>query len=242
MVGAAILAGRAAVHLGAGKVWVGLAASERPAVDWVQPELMLRAARDVLDDRPDALVVGPGLGMSAHSAEIVAAALALPVPLAIDADALNLIGGDARLGAALAARSAPTALTPHPAEAARLAGTETSAVQADRLQCALDLAARSKAGVVLKGAGSVLAFADGTWAINASGNPALASGGTGDALSGMLGAFLAQRIPMRQALELAVCLHGAAADALVADGIGPLGLTASELGPVARRLVNAARD
>jgi hydroxyethylthiazole kinase-like uncharacterized protein yjeF len=241
MAGAAILAARAAVHLGAGKVWVGLAASERPAVDWVQPELMLRAAREVLSDGPDALVVGPGLGTSAHAAEIVATALALPAPLAIDADALNLIAGDARLGAALAARSAPTALTPHPAEAARLAGTTTAAVQTDRLQAALDLAARFKASVVLKGAGSVLAFADGSWAINASGNAALASGGTGDVLSGMLGALLAQRVPMRQALELSVCLHGAAADALVANGIGPLGVTASELVPFARRLLNAAR-
>ena len=77
--------------------------------------------------------------------------------------------------------------------------------------------------------------------MNASGNAALASGGTGDVLSGMLGALLAQRLPVRQALELAVCLHGAAADALIADGIGPLGVTASELAPVARRLVNAAR-
>jgi hydroxyethylthiazole kinase-like uncharacterized protein yjeF len=170
--------------------------------------------------------------MSAQAAEIVAAALALPAPLAIDADALNLIAGDARLGAALAARSAPTALTPHPAEAARLAGTQTSAVQADRLQCALDLAARSKASVVLKGAGSVLAFADGSWAINASGNPALASGGTGDALSGMLGAFLAQGVPMKQALELAVSF-AAPPPMHWSPTASALSVTASELAPVA---------
>ena len=93
---------------------------------------------------------------------------------------------------------------------------------------------------MLKGAGSVLAFADGTWAINASGNAGLASAGTGDVLAGMLGALLAQRIGVRDALQIAVCLHGTAADALVADGIGPAGLTASELAPAARRLVNAA--
>jgi ADP-dependent NAD(P)H-hydrate dehydratase / NAD(P)H-hydrate epimerase len=238
MVGAAILAARAAVHLGAGKVWVGLAASERPAVDWVQPELMLRTARDVLADKPDALILGPGIGRSAAARELVAAALALPVPEVIDADALNLIAGDRALAAALTARSAPTAITPHPAEAARLVGSTTASVQSDRLQSALDLAARFQASVVLKGAGSVIAHPDGSWAINASGSAALASGGTGDVLAGMLGALLAQRVPIEPALELAVCLHGAAADALVAEGTGPLGLTASELAPAARRLVN----
>ncbi len=94
--------------------------------------------------------------------------------------------------------------------------------------------------MVLKGAGSVLAFADGAWAINSSGNPGLASGGTGDVLSGMLGALLCQGIALREALEFSVCLHGAAADALVAAGVGPLGIAASELAPAARRLVNAA--
>ena len=240
MVGAAILAGRAAVHLGAGKVWVGLAASQRPAVDWVQPELMLRQARDVLSSKPDALVVGPGLGTNANARELLAQALALACPLALDADALNLIAGDAALGAAMAKRSAPTAITPHPAEAARLVGTTTAAVQSDRLQAALDLAARFKASVVLKGAGSVIAHSDGSWAINASGNAALASGGTGDVLAGMLGALIVQKVPIKQALELAVCLHGAAADTLVADGVGPVGVTASELMPVVRRLLNAA--
>ena len=241
LVGAAILAGRAAVHLGAGKVWVGLAASERPAVDWVQPELMLRDARDVLASKPDALLVGPGLGTDARARELLAQALALPCPLAVDADALNLIAGDAALAKAAGSRKAPTAMTPHPAEAARLASSSVSAVQSNRLQAALDLAARLKASVVLKGAGSVIAHADASWAINASGNAALASGGTGDVLAGMLAALIVQGLPMQQALELAVCLHGAAADALVADGVGPVGVTASELVPVARRLVNAAR-
>jgi hydroxyethylthiazole kinase-like uncharacterized protein yjeF len=239
-VGAAILAGRAALHLGAGKLWIGLAASERPALDWVQPELMLRAARDVLADKPDALVVGPGLGTSARGGELLAQALALPCPLAIDADALNLIATDKVLASAAAARTAPTLMTPHPAEAARVSGTSVAAVQSDRLQCALDLAARFHSGVVLKGAGSVLAHADGSWAINATGNPALASGGTGDVLAGMLGALLAQGVDAKEALELAVCLHGAAADAHVAGGCGPAGVAASELIPQARRLLNAA--
>ena len=93
---------------------------------------------------------------------------------------------------------------------------------------------------MLKGAGSIVAHGDGTWAINVSGNAALASGGTGDVLAGMLAAFIVQGVPVNQALELAVCLHGAAADALVVDGVGPVGVTASELLPVSRRLLNAA--
>ena len=240
MVGAAILAGSAALHLGAGKIWIGLAAKERPAVDWAQPELMLRSAHEVLEAGPDALVVGPGIGTDARARELLAHALSLPLPLALDADALNLIAADAELARMVAARTAPTAITPHPAEAARLLATTTAAVQDDRLASALALAAKFHAAVVLKGNGSVLAFADGTWAINASGNAGLASAGTGDVLAGMLGAFLAQGIALNDALELAVCLHGAAADALVADGVGPAGLTASEVAPAARRLLNAA--
>ncbi len=238
MVGAAILAGRSALHLGAGKVWVGLAAQAAPAVDWGQPELMLRFAEDVLADAPDAVVVGPGLGKHTHARDLLALALARDVPVVLDADALNLVAGDTALAAAVAARRAATAITPHPAEAARLAGASTSAIQADRLGAALALASRFNAATVLKGAGSVLAFPDGTWAINASGNAGLASGGTGDVLAGMLGALLAQGLPVKEALKLAVCLHGAAADTLVAGGIGPLGLCASELAAAARRLVN----
>jgi hydroxyethylthiazole kinase-like uncharacterized protein yjeF len=202
---------------------------------------MLKSATDVLEAGSDALVVGPGIGTDDVARGLLGRALTQQVPLVLDADALTLIAADAELARAVAARDAPTAITPHPAEAARLLSTGTAEVQSDRLAAALALATKLHAGVVLKGAGSVLAFADGAWAINASGNAGLASGGTGDVLAGMLGALLAQRIAMPGALQFAVCLHGAAADALVADGVGPAGLTASELAPAARRLVNAAR-
>lgn len=240
LTGAALLAARAALYLGAGKVLVGFAAATPPAVDWQQPELMLRGASDVLGRALDALVIGPGLGSGQRARELLDAALRLATPLVIDADALTLIASDAALALAVAGRTASTAVTPHPAEAARLAGVATSAIQADRLEAALALARRMNAAVVLKGAGSVLAFADARWAINASGNPGLASAGTGDVLAGMLGAMLAQGVGLDAALPLAVCLHGAAADALVAQGVGPLGLTASEIAPSARRLLNAA--
>ena len=113
-------------------------------------------------------------------------------------------------------------------------------VQADRLASAQAIAALLNASAVLKGAGSVLAHTDGAWDINASGNPGLASAGTGDVLAGFAGAFVAQGIDAKTSLRLAVCLHGAAADACVAAGRGPVGLAASELAPAARELLNAA--
>ena len=94
--------------------------------------------------------------------------------------------------------------------------------------------------MVLKGAGSVLAHPDGTFEINRSGNPALSSAGTGDVLAGIAGACLAQQVDAEDALRIAVCLHGAAADLLVARGVGPVGVGASELPDAARELLNRA--
>ena len=91
---------------------------------------------------------------------------------------------------------------------------------------------------MLKGAGSIYASTDGTWCINSSGNPGLASAGTGDVLAGRIGAFLAQDLDAHDALLLGVYLHGAAADSLVEQGIGPIGLTASEVIEAARSLIN----
>jgi len=244
MVGAALLAGRAALHAGAGKVFVGLLAPDAITVDLLHPELMLRAVDDAL--AADVIVIGPGAGRSpsATSASMferttLPAALALARPLVADADALNVLALNEALQRTLAARRAPTILTPHPAEAARLLGRSTTEVQADRLAAAQALAARYHAYVVLKGAGSVCAFPDERWAVNATGNPGLASGGTGDVLAGMVGALLAQGLDAERALQLAVCVHGAAADALVDAGKGPIGLTASEVTLEARRLMNA---
>jgi hydroxyethylthiazole kinase-like uncharacterized protein yjeF len=240
MGGALILAGRAALRTGAGKVWLGFLMAEPPKLDTSMPELMLRHAGPVLDAHPDALVVGPGLGTSDAARSLLQRALALPVPVALDADALNLIARDPALLAAARSRSAPTLATPHPGEAARLLGMDVEGVQGDRMRAAHELAQRLAANVVLKGAGSVLAHPDGSWDINASGGPALATAGSGDVLSGLLGALLAQGLDSKTALRYAVCLHGATADALVAQGTGPLGLTASELPDAARGLLNSA--
>jgi len=240
MIGAPILAARAASRQGAGKVLIGFTSPDPPAVDWSAPELMLRSARTVLDASVDALVAGPGIGADALAADVVGRVLPLRVPLVLDADALNLIALHTPLRAALQSRAAPTVLTPHPAEAARLLGSDTASVQRNRLGAAQALAQDLRAHVVVKGAGSVLAHPDGTWDINASGNCALASAGSGDVLAGLIGAYLAQGLDAKRALRYGVCVHGAAADALVERGIGPLGVVASELPDAARAVVNAA--
>jgi hydroxyethylthiazole kinase-like uncharacterized protein yjeF len=239
MVGAALLAGRAALKLGAGRVNLGLLAAAAPLVDNAQPELMLRSA-DELAAREDldCIAVGPGLSQSASALALLKTVLGRAAPLVIDADALNLIGADGTLQDAVRARTSPTLLTPHPAEAARLLACSTADVQRDRVTAARALAKAFNAGAVVKGAGSVCAWPDDTWAINVSGNPGMASAGMGDVLTGFIAALLAQGVEAKRALLAAVYLHGAAADVLVAEGTGPVGLAAGELIDAARRLLN----
>lgn len=235
MVGAALLAGRAALHCGAGKILLGLTAANPPAVDWLHPELMLRSPQAVLHCALTALIVGPGLGDQAMFLEN---ALDLPCPLLIDADGLNNIAAQPRLVQKLQARSQADLLTPHPAEAARLLGVTTAEIQNDRVHAACSLAQRYACAVVLKGAGSICAFPEEVWFINTTGNAGLATAGSGDVLSGMTGAWLAQGLSTRDALLLGTCLHGAAADLLVKQACGPIGMTASELIDAARALIN----
>jgi hydroxyethylthiazole kinase-like uncharacterized protein yjeF len=184
------------------------------------------------------LVCGPGLGTSPAAADLVQHALETTLPLLLDADALNLVARDPALQSALSARGGPTVLTPHPAEAARLLGKSTADVQADRVAAAIELATRFRSACVLKGAGTVCAFPDGTWYLNPSGNPGMAAAGMGDVLSGLIGGLLAQGADLRAATLCGVYLHGAAADLCVARGTGPAGLTASEVSDAARRLFN----
>ena len=238
MVVAALLAGRAALKLGAGRVYVGLHDPEPPAVDLVQPELMLRRADALWQVELQALACGPGLGQSGEAVRLVEQALKCPLPLVLDADALNILASDGRLEGNLSNRIAPAILTPHPAEAARLLETSVREIQADRIAAARELARRYASHVALKGCGTVVATVDGRWWINTTGNPGMASAGMGDVLSGLVVALLAQHWPAEQALLAAVHLHGAAADRLVAEGAGPIGLTAGETIDAARRLFN----
>ena len=241
MVGAALLAAHAALKAGSGRVLIGFVdTAHAPEYDPLHPELMCRSAT-ALDFARATLVVGPGLGTCPIASALVLRACASAAPLVLDADALNLIASTPALAAAVAARanrSLMTLLTPHPLEAARLLCTTAHLVQADRLNAAERLARRFNATVILKGSGTVIADAD-LVAINPTGNPALATGGTGDVLSGLCGALLAQGWPAREAALGAVWIHGKAADDLVAGGTGPVGVTASEIIEAARLVLNA---
>jgi hydroxyethylthiazole kinase-like uncharacterized protein yjeF len=241
MVGAAILAGRAALKLGAGKVFLGLLSDHPPCVDYQQPELMLRTPRELLEaGLISAFAAGPGMGTAKSAEQLLREVLDAGVPLVLDADALNLIAASKTLQARLPKRGAASVLTPHPAEAARLLGCSTAEVQSDRVKAALEIAARYGALVVLKGNGSIVAGPDGTWLVNTSGNPGMASAGMGDVLTGMIASVLAQGASARDATAAAVWLHGAAGDACAREGNGPIGISAGELIDAARRRLNAA--
>ncbi len=239
MVGAAFLAGRAALKLGAGRVYVGLLDGEAPAVDLQQPELMLRRADVLLQTDLQALACGPGLGRSSEALRLLEQSLKAPVQLVLDADALNLLADDGRLEGNLYNRVGPAILTPHPAEAARLLGCSVRDIQNDRVRAAVELADRYRSHIALKGCGTVIALTDGRWWINSTGNPGMATAGMGDVLCGLIIALLAQNWPPEMALLAAVHLHGAAADRLVARGDGPVGLTAGEVIDPARALFNS---
>lgn len=239
MTGAPILAARAALFCGAGRVYIAFM-DKAPAYDGAQPELMCRSTDD-MDFNAKALVAGPGLGTTPRARDVLLRAIDSTSALLLDADALNLMAVEPGLQTALAQRNNITVLTPHPLEAARLLGMTPGEVQADRLAAARRLAAKMQATVVLKGSGTVIAAADGRVIINTTGNPALATAGTGDVLSGLCGSLLAQGWPEWEAALAAVWLHGMAADTLVKDdGVGPIGLTAGELIPAIRVAFNRA--
>jgi hydroxyethylthiazole kinase-like uncharacterized protein yjeF len=237
MAGAPILAARGALYLGAGRVFVA-ALAPLPPYDSASPELMFRDAFGFeFGDR--ILVAGPGLGDSHDATRLLSRVLDHTGPLVLDADALNGMAANTDLQSRLIRRSAPTILTPHPLEAARLLGVTGAIVQADRLAAARELAARLSATVVLKGSGTVIAARNGQVVVNTTGNPGLATAGSGDVLAGFCGALLAQGWDEWEAALCAVWLHGAAAEALVYEGVGPIGLTAGELPQAARALFNA---
>ena len=244
MGGAAILAARAALRLGSGRVFLGLLDANAPSLDFIYPELMQRRSAELFSAEfstsLSVLACGPGLGQSSEALALLEQACALDIPLILDADALNLVAASNALQTALEQRNAPTLMTPHPSEAARLLACSTAAVQADRIGATRQIAARYHAWVVLKGGGSIVCGPDPQtpYFINTSGNPGLATAGSGDVLTGLLAALLAQNWPPQDALLAAVHLHGVAADDLVAQGIGPIGLSAGELIDSARQRFN----
>ena len=262
--GAALLCGRAALRAGAGLVTI---AAPGPALGTVlahTPELMTEALPDrdgawkfsageataiesVLAGK-DAVVFGPGVGTGEDAKALTEWLIeSSPVPMVIDADGLNCLATNVGW---LAKRRSPIVLTPHPGEMSRLVGGSTADVQSDRLGVARRFATEHGVVVVLKGSRTVIASPRGLVSISPSGNPGMASGGMGDALAGVTGALLAQRVEPDEAAEVAVFWHGAAADR-VTIARGEAGLLASdvieELPPTLRELQSefygdAARD
>lgn len=212
MAGAALLAARAALHAGAGRVFVALLGQAGLTVDVQQPELMFRSPA-ALDFSQQVVVCGCGGGDAV--AGVLPRVLSSASALVLDADALNVISRDTQLQAQLRARRGRayrTILTPHPLEAARLLGSSAGSVQADRFGAAQQLAEQFQCVVVLKGSGSVIAAPGEMALVNPTGNARLATAGTGDVLAGMLGALLAGGQTALQAACNAVFQHGLLAD------------------------------
>jgi NAD(P)H-hydrate epimerase len=237
--GAALLAARSALRAGAGLVTLAGPAVLNPILCCGTPEVMTAALPD-RDDRllfepgqlarllegKSAVVIGPGLGTHEEAQRTVMWVLEhTDVPVLVDADGLTCLSAVEswpRVQAGLI-------LTPHPGEMARLRRCEVAAVQSDRVGVARGFATANACAVVLKGASTVIADGEGAAWINPTGNPGLAAGGSGDVLSGAIGALLAQGLEPAEAAQLGTYAHGAAADAIVASRGSEIGLLASEV-------------
>lgn len=240
--GAVRLTAQAAARAGAGLVSVGTRAAHVISVNLSCPEVMARgvetgAELGPLAARATVLAIGPGLGTAAWSEELLRAGEALELPMVLDADGLNLLA--ARVPE-VRDRNDQRVLTPHPAEAGRLLACGTPEVQADRFAAARAIAARYGGVCVLKGAGSIIAAADGRVSVCSAGNPGLATGGSGDVLTGIVAAFLAQGHDGYEAACLGVVAHAAAAD--VAAGAGERGMLASDVIASLRAVINPGID
>ncbi len=251
--GAALLASRAALRSGAGLVTLGTERQVATRIEGRFPDVMIEPIVEVAGDwvkvddmtvtaacqGKTAVVLGPGLSTRPGVEALLDRLLDGTLPTLVDADALNVLATrpDLRPGPGFV-------LTPHPGEAGRLLGIPSEQVQADRIAAARTLVARTGSVVVLKGAGTVIAAPDGRMALNRTGGPALAVGGSGDVLAGIIGALLARGVLPYDAACAAACLHGAAGD-LAGARLTPHGVLASDLAdllPAALAALLAGKD
>lgn len=254
--GAAAMAAEGGLRIGAGLVTVACpqAVHDILAVKLTEAMTLPLPGGDALGDDSieelrsfwegkSAVALGPGLGQEQGTVAFVRRLLReCPLPLVLDADGLNAVADAPE--ALLERKGVPAVLTPHPGEMARLLGSTVGAVEEDRIGAARDFAVRYGVALVLKGARTVIAFADGRVRINGSGNPGMACGGMGDALTGVIGGLLAQGLSAEDAAVLGVHLHGLAADRLVPT-MGTAGMVATDLLreiPAARRFLHTCRS
>lgn len=239
--GAALMTAEAAARTGAGKVSVATRPEHVSAILARRPEIMACGVvsgqeLEPLLARPTLLVVGPGLGRTPWSEQMLQQAIKSGLPLVLDADALNILAEGRVVPVAAHQQHSPWLLTPHPAEAARLLGITTAEVQADRFAAVRAISARYNASVILKGAGSLVASVDGFIGVVTDGNPGMASGGMGDVLSGILGGLVAQGLSAHDAARLGAVVHACAAD-LAAEDLGQRSLLATDLIPYLGQLL-----
>jgi ADP-dependent NAD(P)H-hydrate dehydratase / NAD(P)H-hydrate epimerase len=238
--GAVLLAAEAAARSGAGLTSVATRAAHVAALVSRRPEIMVRAAEQAADlepllQRASVVVCGPGLGQDDWGLSLLGKVLRSGLPMVLDADALNLIARHQLQW------SSPAVLTPHPGEAARLLGSDSATLQADRFAAVRALTQRYQAAVLLKGPGTLIAAGDGPVALVNAGNPGMASGGMGDVLSGVIGALLGQGLNGYDAARFGALVHALAADRAVLHQ-GERGLLAADLMPHLRRLLNGLAD
>ena len=241
MTGAAALSSMAALRAGAGLVTLGIPESLNPILEEKCTEVMTLplpetatgslspdAISPILDfcRKIDVVAIGPGLSRNPGTGELVRELVrSCPVPLIIDADGLNLIAEDLSI---LRCAASGLTLTPHPGEAYRLTGLTREELFADREGIARKFARKNNLILVLKGAGTLIALPEGPLRINLTGNPGLATGGTGDILTGLIAGFMAQGVEAGAAACLGVYVHGAAGDK-AAEKVGEISLIASDL-------------
>jgi len=235
MIGAACMAAQAAARSGAGLVSIATRQSHAPLLSVMHPELMshgVESARSLtrLLMRATVCVLGPGLAKTRWSKKMFEIVMTCTMPLIIDADGLNLLAKDYN-------KRDNWILTPHPGEAGRLLTIASSAVQEDRPRAAREIQKAYGGVCVLKGAGSLVCDTEGDVSIVDAGNPGMASGGMGDALSGVLAGLVAQGMELNTAARVGTVIHSTAADLAAAEG-GERGLLATDLMPYIRKLVN----
>ncbi len=239
--GAATMAGLAALRVGCGLVTIGVPERVQPIVAAQVTEAMTAALRDTQDgclslaareqietlaEGKQAVAIGPGLGTDPETRALVQHLVCtLSVPMVIDADGLNALSGDVDLAANA---PSPRILTPHPGECARLLNLEMKDVLRDRVHLTRDTAVRSRATLVFKMAGTLVADAQGLVTVNPTGNPGMATGGSGDVLTGIIAGLLAQGASTELAARAGVFVHGMAGDE-AAEAAGEMGLIAGDI-------------
>jgi NAD(P)H-hydrate epimerase len=237
--GAVAMAAESALRVGSGLTSVATQPQHITAVLARCPEVMACAviSGQQLEPwlhRPSTLVIGPGLGRSAWSEQLLQKAVAAGLPMVLDADALNILAQGVVVPAG---KDYQWVLTPHAAEAARLLDVTVEEIQADRFAAVRQIQQKYNAVVLLKGSGTLIAGQDSVIKVCPYGNSAMATAGTGDLLSGIIGGLIAQGMSLQMATELGCCLHSAAADMAV-DALGSRGISATDLLPYIRQLLN----